>query len=158
MLNSIQLLPDPKNNNIVGSGPGSLLPRSSARSTRRESHGAHSLPRSRALFPAVRDDPARTHERCVRVDCGIYGKGGRRAHPARGNPRARGQPEQNLTGALYEPPGAAVCARAQGRNGHAERYKETVATPSAVRAFLVALIVTPLLTFAPFILFPQSAS
>jgi COP9 signalosome complex subunit 1 len=44
--------------NQITLGPGSLSPRSPARSTRVESHGAHSLPRSRALFPAVRDDPA----------------------------------------------------------------------------------------------------
>jgi COP9 signalosome complex subunit 1 len=48
----------PASNQSSSDFPGLLSPRSPARSTRRESHGAHSLPRGRALFPAVRDDPA----------------------------------------------------------------------------------------------------
>ena len=96
------------------SGPGSLFARSPTRPTRRESHGAHPLPRSRALFPTVRDDPARAHEHSVRLDGGRHGKGGRVAHPAGGHPRSRRQPKQNFTGALYESPRAAVCTCAEG--------------------------------------------
>ena len=99
----------------AGGSPGSSLPRSDARPTRREPHGANPRARSRALFSAVRDDPAPAHERGVRLDRGRHGEGGRRAHPARGHPRPRRQPEQDLKGAVDEPPGATVCPRAQGR-------------------------------------------
>ena len=72
---------------------GSLSARSSARPTLCEPPHAHPLPRGCPLFPAVRDDTARAHERGVRVDRRSDGEGGGHAHPAGGNPRPGGQPK-----------------------------------------------------------------
>jgi hypothetical protein len=118
---------------LMSGGTGAARARPAPRAARRDARGARARPVPGDVPAAVREHPARAHERRVR----LAGRGRRarrrRPHPGRRGQGAHRQPRQGPPREGGRPPRGAVRPRDDGRARDAERDAQASSPAASVR-------------------------